>query len=911
MSSVSRQLRSLLQQQGVLAWVRGPAAGMFAVGVAVIVWTHVHGGAWGFAEEQVELAGLVIVCLGWLIYIWARRAADTRALRQLHINGSQLRLLASQAPADVWTTDAELRLTSVLGALPARLEAPAARVPGRTLYDLFQTRDAAHPVIAAHLRALRGEAATYERVSGDLVLEGRVDPLRDGQGRVVGCVGVAVDVTARRQAEQQVRFLGTIAEQTADAIIVTDTDYRIVYSNASAQGLFGYSAEEFLGRTPEMLNAEPDAPAIQNQIYKDVASGNSYLGTLRNRRKDGTTFVCEFKVSPMRDAAGRVSGYIGVQRDVSERVRAAEQVERLASFPGMNPMPIVEMDAAGRISFMNPAAERLFPELRAVSPIHPFVADAWTLVGEAQCEGTVSCSREVRVGERWYLQDMYGLPDHSHLRIYASDITERKHTEELRERLAVLVESSEDAIVSATTDGTILTWNRAAEGLFGWSAQEAIGKPISIVFPPERAEEMRRNIRSYSRGQAVGPYETERVRSDGRVISVAVSLSPIKDGSGRVVGASGTVRDITERKRAVEDLRRSQERFELAALATNEAIWEQDFATQQVWWSRAFQGLFGYAPGEVRVAVDWWRDRIHPDDRERVVVGSQRVVDGGGRYWADEYRFRRADGCYATVNDRGYVVRNEAGKPVRMIGSLIDVTERNRTEEALRRSQTELRALARRLQSVREDEHTLMAREIHDELGQALTALRLDLSWLARKFPEASAAVRQKIGAMVVLTDGTIEAGRRIVAELRPPILDDLGLAPSLEWYVQQFAKRAGLRCKWDPGPADLAVDRELAVIAYRIVQEALTNVARHAQAKHVAVRLGEKDGALTVEIRDDGRGIPEDAVTSPRSLGIVGMRERALVRGGSLAVCRLPGGGTSVRVAIPIERRREPRESA
>jgi signal transduction histidine kinase len=242
-------------------------------------------------------------------------------------------------------------------------------------------------------------------------------------------------------------------------------------------------------------------------------------------------------------------------------------------------------------------------------------------------------------------------------------------------------------------------------------------------------------------------------------------------------------------------------------------------------------------------------------------------------------------------------------------GIVRDTTERRRSEEALLRSQTELRALTRRLQSVREEEHTLMARGIHDELGQALTALRLDLSWLGKKLPEAGAAVQGRIGAMVALTDDTIEAVRRVVAELRPPILDELGLAPALDWYVQSFAKRAGLRYEFDRGPAGLVVDRELAVIAYRIVQEALTNVARHAHAKHVAVRLGEKAGALTVEIRDDGRGISEDAVTSPRSLGIVGMRERALVRGGSLAVMPLPGGGTSVRVTIPSDRRREPRE--
>jgi len=576
-----------------------------------------------------------------------------------------------------------------------------------------------------------------------------------------------------------VRRLGALVESSQDAIVSTDLTGVVDSWNPAAERLYGYRSDEMIGRPISVLEPSDrlgETAALRERLMRGEPPPQ--CDTIR-KRSDGTVVPISVHLSPILDTDGKLTGVSAIYRDMTDRKRAEEAIAHVASFPRMNPMPIVEVDAAGRISFMNPAAERLFPELRAVSPVHPFVADAWSLVGEAQGAGTVSRSREVRVGERWYLQDVYALPDHSHLRIYASHITERKRVEETRERLAALIESSEDTIISATTDGTILTWNRAAERLFGYTAQEAIGKSISITFPPERAEEMQRNIRSFNRGQSVGPYETERVRSDGRVISVAVTLSPIKDGSGSVVGALGIVRDVTERKR---------------------------------------------------------------------------------------------------------------------------------DEEALLRSQTELRALARRLQSVREEEHTRMARDIHDELGQALTALRLDLSWLGKKLPEAGAAVQRRIGAMVALTDNTIEAGRRIVAELRPPILDDLGLAPSLEWYVQHFAKRAGLRYEWDPGPAELAVDRELAVIAYRIVQEALTNVARHAQAKHVAVRLGEKDGALTIEIRDDGRGISEDAVTSPHSLGIVGMRERALVRGGSLAVCRLPGGGTSVRVTIPIEQRQEPR---
>jgi two-component system sensor histidine kinase UhpB len=166
---------------------------------------------------------------------------------------------------------------------------------------------------------------------------------------------------------------------------------------------------------------------------------------------------------------------------------------------------------------------------------------------------------------------------------------------------------------------------------------------------------------------------------------------------------------------------------------------------------------------------------------------------------------------------------------------------------------------------------------------------------------------RRRVAAAVALTDETITVGQRIVAELRPPILDDLGPVPAVEWYAQPLAKRSGLRIELDVGAEEPVVTDHLAITAYRIVQEALTNVARHAQATHARVRLGEQDGALTIEIRDDGQGIPEEAIRSPHSFGIVGMRERAVSHKGELVITSSPGAGTTVRVTFPLERPEEP----
>ena len=229
--------------------------------------------------------------------------------------------------------------------------------------------------------------------------------------------------------------------------------------------------------------------------------------------------------------------------------------------------------------------------------------------------------------------------------------------------------------------------------------------------------------------------------------------------------------------------------------------------------------------------------------------------------------------------------------------------ERRTGEAALRESAEQLRALAAHLVAVREEDHTRMAREIHDELGQGLSALRLDLTWLARKLPADNAALRRRADASIALIDDMIAVGQRIVADLRPPILDDLGLVPAMEWYVQRFAENSGVPTTFDPGGAAVPdLTGPLAVVAYRIVQEALTNVSRHANAKHATVRLAVEGGQLVLEIRDDGRGIPQAGLDDPHSFGLVGMRERAASQGGTVQVTGVPRRGTTVRVTMPLQ---------
>ncbi len=229
-----------------------------------------------------------------------------------------------------------------------------------------------------------------------------------------------------------------------------------------------------------------------------------------------------------------------------------------------------------------------------------------------------------------------------------------------------------------------------------------------------------------------------------------------------------------------------------------------------------------------------------------------------------------------------------------------EVAERRKVEDALRRSRQELRALASHLESVREQERTDIAREIHDELGQALTALKMDVHWVGQRVGDAQPAVGPKVTAMSKMVDATIHAVRRISSQLRPKLLDDLGLSAAIEWQAREFERRSGVACGIRSEPDDIVLDPARSTALFRICQETLTNVARHAGASRVDVVLRECEGDLEMRIADDGKGIDPEQVSDGRSLGIVGMRERVRSLGGRLEISGDPGRGTVVHVTLP-----------
>jgi len=391
-------------------------------------------------------------------------------------------------------------------------------------------------------------------------------------------------------------------------------------------------------------------------------------------------------------------------------------------------------------------------------------------------------------------------------------------------------------------------------------------------------------------------------RKDGTSVPIEVSVTPIvKDNT--IIGVQGVARDITERKRAEEALRESEERYRGLFENSLEAIFTADSDGNITSANKALEELIGYTLEELSKMRP--AEKIAPESSDLVLEQYQRVLSTGEPVRSLVYETFRKDGQRRIVE--GYITAlKKEDRIVGFQGVVRDITERKRAEEELESSRQQLRNLARYVEAAREWERTRIARELHDEMGQSLTALKMDLSWLSNALSPDQIPLRDKTESMSELTDAAIEMVKRISTELRPGILDDLGLAAAIEWQAEEFQKRTGIECQLTISPEDIALDQLLSTALFRIVQEALTNVTRHAQATRVKISLQEEAGRLQLKVRDNGKGITKEALSDPKSLGLVGMRERLLTWNGEVKIRGVEGKGTTITASIPLGQEEE-----
>lgn len=496
--------------------------------------------------------------------------------------------------------------------------------------------------------------------------------------------------------------------------------------------------------------------------------------------------------------------------------------------------------------------------------------------------------------------------------VLVHDVTDRVRAE------AALRESSKfnEQILSNVGEGIFVLdrnlrfarFNPFLEEITGVAASDVLGQDPLDVFPFLREQGVGELYSRALAGETVLradiPYTLPRT---GRSGWTSAMYGPHRDASGEIIGVIGVVTDITLRKLAEERLLQSETRFRQFAENLQDVIWIVDREKQRVEYvSPSFGAVWGIPCENLYRDRSVFFESVHPEDRERV----SRMFDlqRKNHFEGTEYRIVRPDGSVRWIRDRAFTLPRSDGAWSLVAGIAEDVTDRRHAEaerasaeDRLRASHEQLRALSGHLQSIREEERTRIAREIHDELGQALTGLKFDVARLAGQLTAEKTELRVRAEAMSQAIDGIIRSVRQLATELRPGVLDALGLAEAIDWQAEEFQNRTGVRYVRADRLDAISLDEERRTAVFRIFQEALTNVARHAGARQVEVGLARENGHLVLRVADDGRGIDPKAVEDPHSLGLLGMRERATLLGGEVRIEGEQGHGTTVTVRIPL----------
>lgn len=512
---------------------------------------------------------------------------------------------------------------------------------------------------------------------------------------------------ASRQGAITNEGLAAAVEQAANGIVITDTSGIIEYVNPAFTEMTGYSPADAIGRHTRLLKSGLQPPSMYEELWKTITSGRTWQGELVNRRKDGRLYTEEMRIAPVRGPDGAITGYIAVKQDVTARRAAEEMHSLLAAIVENSEDAIVSCSRQGIILSWNRGAETLYGRT-AEETIGRHVAMMVPL-GQALRMGHLF----IRVLRGEVVSQLRGLALHRDgheipvigtgcpirngagevvaVSVVLRDVSARNRADDAKALLSLIVDSSEDAIKGIDPRGTIVSWNRGAEKLFGYTQAEAIGQPIDLLSPPERLEEVQRNVATVMSGGTVSQLDTIRVAKDGRRVDVSLSISPIRNSSGKIVGAAAIARDIGERKRAECRLRESEERFRgvFEHAPYGMAVCKPDGTILQV--NSALCAMLGYSDSDLRGMT--WKDFSHPADYWQTLDAIDAAHRVSGFCSSYEKRYIHRDGRTVWARIKVASIHETEG-PVYSIVHIEDITERRRAEDKLRESEERFRTLA-------------------------------------------------------------------------------------------------------------------------------------------------------------------------------------------------------------------------
>jgi len=711
--------------------------------------------------------------------------------------------------------------------------------------------------------------------------------------------------TPRRRSEARDQLLAHVA---FEAVWERDLQSDVVKWDRSLESIFGYHRDEVVNHLSwwrERVHPD-DLEHVEQIASQAIQSGAScWSSEYRFRRKDGSWAWVASRCAIERDADGRARYAVGAMIDISQLKDAETRLRFFTEqIPGRACVTDRELrvvwDAGAAFPGSASAVGKTVPELFAQSPDRERVLEGCrrALAGQSSKlqidDGTIAAQLELEPfrDPAGNVVGVIGI---------AFDVTGRVRSEEQvragQRLLQRVLETLPAGVIVMNRAGDVVLHNPAATHIWG----------VTIVSGQERWARSKGFRHGTGEAITAGEWASHRALDEGQTIrdelidietfdgerkTIENYAAPILDADGVITGAVVINEDVTERVRAEEALRNAERLLIDAEKLGQTGSWEQDLISGQVFNTEANGRLFFGDDRSKGTRMEDYIEAVHPDDRDWVMRRREQL-DGGTGPDTIEYRVIWPDGSVHWIFGRATVIRDQTGRPVRAYGTNADVTERRLAEEELERRAQQMEALSRKLIEAQEAERRAVARELHDDFGQVLFALKLNLQRLEFDRSES-----------IELVDGAIARVRDLAQALRPPLLDELGIEEALRWHVEHEAKRAGLACQIAIAPLGRRPPATVEMTCFRVAQEALTNVIHHAQAHLVEVEL-KSNGALQLVVRDDGRGFDVPAARKRAieggSQGLLSMQERVTLAGGDLEIDSAPGRGTCVRARLPL----------
>ncbi len=858
------------------------------------------------------------------------REALLSAKRELEISSSHLQLVTASMAASVTRCSKDLRYLWVNQGYSDWVRRPVEQIVGKSIVDVIG-KDAFDKLLPHFKRVLAGERVSYEEEVifhsiGRRWITAIYTPTLDETGTPDGWVAVALDITARRQTEEALR---ESQKQLALALKASRTAM-FEWDLVSGRGKWNPEMAAIYGFRPEAEHITPEQ--WRNLFHPDDRARLTEEAERVWQDKNQEEFNFEFRTVPRngeikwitshgrihRDAEGKAVRMIGVHSDITDRKRIEQALQRhesrlRAAFEQTYSFLIL-LEIDGTIVDLNRAAVEAASGSRDELLGRKFWEVSWW---SSLPEEVVVLKADIAKAARgeWVRGEChYCLPDGT--RRFADrtlspvrdengkvgmivatglDITDRQHTEEVTGLLAAIVASSDDAIVSKNLDGIISSWNKGAERMFGYTAEEAIGQHIRLIVPQDRHSEETDILQRLRRGERIDHFHTVRLRKDGGLIDVSLTISPVRDSSGRVIGASKVARDITAQKETEKALRESEQRLRIITDAAPIMVWMSGTDKLCYYFNKGWLDFVGRS---IEQEARGWTENVHPDDFDRCLQIYESSFDARRRFEM-QYRLRHHTGEYRWIVDCGVPRYAPDGTFEGFVGGCLDIHEQKQAAEKARLADETLR-----LMKIQDEERRRIARELHDSAGQTLTVLGLSLAQLVQDAESVAPQLAESGKQIEEIVQQLHREIRTTSYLLHPPLLDEAGLSSALRWYVEGAEERSGMSI--DLSISDklgrLPADMELAV--FRIVQECLTNIHRHAESKTGSIRIARQNGAIRIEVHDQGKGMPPERLaeiqTRGSGVGIRGIRERLRQFHGEMKI-ESDASGTRFFATIPL----------